>query len=137
MAEYVAQHPEETDPSKVDAGARDLLATQIASPYVTNDDPTPTEATKSRYSRSGGGYRGGGYRGGGGSGTYDYNDPQVNLIQLANDQSASLISPGSTLQTLTNDLDNGTGKYSKIKQAIISGGGKYSAKEAFARQSKA
>ena len=137
MAEYVAQHPEETDPSKVDAGARDLLATQIASPYVTNGEPTPTEATKSRYSRSGGGYRGGGYRGGGGSGTYDYNDPQVNLIQLANDQSASLISPGSTLQTLTNDLDNGTGKYSKIKQAIINGGGKYSAKEAFARQSKA
>lgn len=132
MAEYVAQHPEETDPSKIDAGARDLLATQIASPYVTNDAPTPTESTRQRYSRSGGGYRGGG-----GSGTYDYNDSPINLIQLANDEAASQISAGSTLQTLTNDLDNGTGVYSNIKQALTKEGKEYSAKEAFARQSTA
>ena len=132
MAEYVAKHPEETDPAKVDAGARDLLATQIASPYVTNDAPTPTEATRSRYSRSGGGYRGGGN-----NNPYDYDDSPINLIQLANDESASLISPGSTLQTLTNDLNNGTGIYSGIKQKIVSEGKKYSAKDAFARQSKA
>lgn len=131
MAEYVAKHPEETDPYKIDAGARDLLATQLASPYVTNDAPVPTEATRARYSRSGGG----GYRSSGGNNNYDYEDPQVNLIQLANDESASLIYSGSTLQTLTNDLNNGTGPYSRIKQAIVAEGKKYSPKEAFKRQS--
>lgn len=132
MAEYVAQHPEETDPAKVDAGARDLLATQIASPYVTNDAPSPTESTRSRYSHSGGGYRGNGN-----NNPYDYDDSPINLIQLANDESASLISRGSTLQTLTKDLDNGTGVYSSIKQALTKEGKEYSAKEAFARQSAA
>ena len=126
--EYISKNPGETDPLKIDAGARDILSTQLASPYVTNDAPTPTEATRSRYSRSGGD------DGSVGGNNYNTQLPEVNIIWEMNDQSAARISnTGTTFSQLKTDLVKGTGVYSVYKRKY---GDKYSAEKAWADQSK-